>query len=240
MKSEHLTSSCQSLPSSLSLLNGWLHISFLLQRRVMACVFWIFVISVSATYGISFTGDVEADFAGPGTVIVADGVAPDVGVPVPTFPIGTISGWDIKDIRFVYDSNANSLAVGINFFGIAGDADGNGDPSNTSAALSSSGGTDQPNLSGGEAIQIAFDWNADSTFDIIAGIPLSQSAANFSVAPFVNPQPLPADNSHFGPALLGLSPFVGAVNASAPDFEFLIPNVSSLAGFNPAGFSFQA
>ncbi|HEY5814403.1 MAG TPA: hypothetical protein VIT23_17320, partial [Terrimicrobiaceae bacterium] len=140
----------------------------------------------------------------------------------------------------VYDSNTNSLAVGINFFGIAGDADGNGDPSNTSGALSSSGGTDQPNLSGGEAIQIAFDWNADSTFDIIAGIPLFQSAANFSVAPFVNPQPLPADNTHFGPALVGLSPFAGAVNASAPDFEFLIPNVSSLAGFNPAGFSFQA
>jgi hypothetical protein len=61
------------------------------------------------------------DFVSPEAVIVTDGSQSDVGLP-PAWPFAT-SGWDIKDFRFVYDAKEDSLYVGINFFGVAGDAD---------------------------------------------------------------------------------------------------------------------
>ena len=71
-------------------------------------------------------GDVEDGWpaAGDRTVIVSDTL--DVGMP-PSF--GAVSGWDIKDVRFHHDGASDRLYVGINCFGICGDADGNGDPS---------------------------------------------------------------------------------------------------------------
>ena len=41
---------------------------------------------------------------------------------------GFNSGWAIKDIRLSYDAQSDTLSVGVNTFGIAGDADGNGNP----------------------------------------------------------------------------------------------------------------
>ena len=62
--------------------------------------------------------------AGDRTVIIDDGV--DVGMP-PGF--ASQSGWDIKDMIFHHDGANDVLYIGINCFGICGDADGDGDPS---------------------------------------------------------------------------------------------------------------
>jgi hypothetical protein len=127
------------------------------------------MVAGSALDALSLTGNVETDFVSPEAVIVADGATPDVGLP-PAWPFAT-SGWDIKDFRFVYDAEKDILYVGINFFGIAGDADGNGNPSGSSAELISRGGQDLADLASSEAIQILFDWNGDGEFDTIAGVP---------------------------------------------------------------------
>lgn len=41
----------------------------------------------------------------------------------------------MKDIRFSYNYRTDELFIGINCYGICGDADGDGDPSVTSDAL---------------------------------------------------------------------------------------------------------
>ncbi|HEY5743435.1 MAG TPA: hypothetical protein VIS99_12935, partial [Terrimicrobiaceae bacterium] len=136
------------------------------------------IVATPTLRAISFTGDVETDFTG--AVVVADSGGQDVGLP-PGFSF-PVSGWDMKDFRFIYDQNTNALYVGMNFFGIAGDADGDGDPSNSSAALITRGGQDNANLGGSEAILIHFDWNSDGTFDIVAGVPNNGNASTFSIA----------------------------------------------------------
>lgn len=204
--------------------------------------------------GLTLTGNVENDFVGTQTVIVPDNavfdnnaaIPLDVGVPSPPFPFPSpASGWDIKDVRFFYDRESDVLYVGINFFGIAGDADADGDPANSSATLTAVGGSDVGNLGPGEAIQVAFDWNEDERFDTIAGVPIDADAAAFSIAVDLSParpgEMQPANSSWFGTPLAGIEPFVGASGAVAPDFEFKIPQVSTLPGFNAAaGFSFRA
>ncbi len=200
----------------------------------------------SALDALSLTGNAETDFVTPEAVVIADAVnatgeeEPDVGLP-PAFPFPT-SGWDIKDFRFVYDAEEDALYVGINFFGIAGDADGDGNPSSTSPALTALGGTDLANLASSEAIQIEFDWNGDGVFDTIAGVPTPPLPKPFLIAPDLSPgTQLPAESTRFGTPICGLEGFVGAANAAAPDFEFKIPNVSTLPGFDAAsGFEFRA
>jgi hypothetical protein len=82
---------------------------------------------------ITFTGDVPTDFTGPGVLIIPDpsGIG-DVGRPLNARP-GIVSGWDMVDLRLAYDAAADTLYVGINTYGIAGDADGDGNPGGTSA-----------------------------------------------------------------------------------------------------------
>ena len=93
-----------------------------------------------------------------------------------------------------------------------------------------------------EAIQIQFDWDGDEEFDTIAGVPTDANAAAFSVAPDSSPTgEFPAGSVRFDPPLPEIEQFIGALNATAPDFEFKIPNVSALPGFDPArGFEFRA
>jgi hypothetical protein len=201
----------------------------------------LFLISaVSALRGLTLTGNVEADFVTSEAVLVLDGTNLDVGLP-PSWPVST-SGWDIKDVRFVYDRDEDCLYVGINFFVIAGDADGSGDPSTSSVELTQRGGVDVANLGSSEAIQMQFDWNGDGVYDTIAGVPNNANATAFSIAPNLAPVgEWPAALNRFGTPVAGLIPFVGASNASAPDFEFKIPNVSTLPGFDASrGFEFRA
>ena len=84
-------------------------------------------------------------------------------------------------------------------FWIAGDADGDGNPSAASPTLAALGGQDLADLGGSEAIQIEFDWNSDGVFDTIAGIPTNANAAAFAVAPDLSPgTQLLGDSDRFG------------------------------------------
>jgi len=96
------------------------------------------------------------------------------------------------------DRESDALLIGSECFGICGDADGDGDPSRTSAALAALGGVDVPNLGRTESFAMALDFNysvadywpsfqpdLNPPFDLIVGKPGGQpdgAKANANVA----------------------------------------------------------
>ncbi len=173
-----------------------------------------------------FTGDVQADFTGSDVQIFTDPGVIDVGLPV-TAPTGTISGFDMRDVRLHYDPFTDTVTVGIDTFGIAGDADGNGDPNATSAWLNTLGGVDLPNWGGTESFSVFFDIDQDGAYDVIVGLPLFTGIAGFQVATF-NGTPL-VPGLAFGAPLPGNNGGLFATpSAAAPDIEFKVTNWSSL------------
>ncbi|MCA9538513.1 MAG: hypothetical protein KC620_06465 [Myxococcales bacterium] len=180
---------------------------------------------------IGFTGDVEADFApgAPGVIVLADPAGVDVGMPL-QFPAGQISGNDIKDVRLSYDAATDTLYVGVNTYGIAGDVDGDGNPGGSSLTLLDLGGFDLPDLSGTEALTVQFDIDQNGTFDVIAGV----SAANadiddFSVNVFAG-SPFAPGVSFGAPLPAYVGTVFGSPDAAGPDFEFTLVNFSGLLG----------
>lgn len=174
-----------------------------------------------------FTGNVEADFTGPGVVTVSDPRDVDMQKAF----AGCISGWDIEEVRLCYDALTDTLYVGVAAFGIFGDADGDGDPGGSSPALLGEPGVDAPDLGEGETFYAAVDVNQDMRLDVVAGVPYSADVVTpggFRVAAYntsVNTAP-------FGEPLPGVTSTVfGSPSAAAPDLEFTIANISKVSGF---------
>jgi hypothetical protein len=181
----------------------------------------------------TFTGNVPADFGDAGvlplTIAVPDfaGVG-DVGIPN-NFPPGTISGWDLEDLRFYYDLENDVMYVGMNFAGIAGDADGDGDPGHTSAALGQNGGIDFPDFGDSESFFVSFDTNRDGLADVLVGVSALVDITGFTAAVALPGPPTPFSFGAPLPANTGV--VFGNTSAQAPDIEFTIPNFSQLPGF---------
>mmetsp|Transcript_7135 Transcript_7135/g.22837 ORF Transcript_7135/g.22837 Transcript_7135/m.22837 type:complete len:655 (-) Transcript_7135:46-2010(-) len=145
----------------------------------------VLLCGVSLTAAVRFTGDVVQDFTkdtavNPATgkpynanvVTVSDGVrsaacdnnaCPDVGVPMGFCSGGVCpdSGFDIRSIYFQYDPDQDTIDIGIDCFGICGDADGDGDPSSAGPRLVVMGGNDAANFAGSETVSIALDFDMD-------------------------------------------------------------------------------
>lgn len=186
---------------------------------------------------IVFSGDAEKDFSDPQVTIITDGTQPDVGIPG-NFPAGVISGNDIKDLRLIYDAANDVLYVGLNTWGIAGDVDGDGEPSVSREMLVQNGGTDRPDFSGTESVTVYFDLDSDGTYDIIAGVPAQADYTEFSLNRYDGKPTNPA--KAFGASL---SAQLGDVSenpsTASPDVEFSIRNFSSLSA-NARSFSVNA
>jgi len=207
---------------------------------------------------IALTGDVVKDFqagrrgvgivtdnpnlvtraSDPGDVAQADWITAQ----------GHVSGWNIQDVRLHYDSTSDTLAVGVNFFGIAGDADGDGDPGRTDPRTAVAGGVDLPGLGGRETISVAFDLDNNNTFDIIAGVPADKSTAGtglngFNVARYKGDAAGVAFG--FGQTLTDqLGDLAFDPSAARSDFEFTIKNFTKIPGFEfdegSLGFEFSS
>lgn len=176
----------------------------------------------------TFTGDVESDFTGPGVFTFIDPYGVDVGLPEDA-PPGTISGNDMTDFRLAYDPATDTMYVGINTYGIAGDVDGDGNPGGTSAWLAALIGSDLADFGGSESFAVYFDLDLDGTYDVIAGVSSSTNIAGFSVNLFSGSPFLPS--SAFGAALPGNTGTIfGSPDADDPDLEFTITNFSTLPG----------
>jgi len=188
-----------------------------------------FATPVAAYDPTPFTGNVENDFTGTGTWIIDDFPPTyDVGIPV-TAPLGTVSGWDMKDFRLTYDPGTDTMYIGINTYGIAGDADGNGNPSTTAQWLTDLMGLDVPNFGGTECFAVYFDLTGDGNYDVIAGIPADPVNDTFGVYSFSGTPFNPG--FAFGALIPGhAGAFNGIPTAAMPDIEFSITNWSTLPG----------
>lgn len=189
-----------------------------------------------------FTGNASSDFSGPGSFRFDDPGGRDVGMP-PAFPEGSVSGWDVKSLYFYYNRTADVMQVGIDFYGIAGDADSDGDPGHTGPILEGQGGVDEPDLNGTEAIVLTIDTDLDGRYDLAMGVNNTAGLRDFGAYQFVGRKYAPAlgfgERLSPDPAVLFASP-----NASRSDLEFSIKDFSKLPGFmfvpsEPFGFRFE-
>lgn len=194
-----------------------------------------------------FTGNVEHDFPidGIGIVTIIDNPGPD-GQSRPNdvwqkLPDGMITGWNIKDLRLAYDKPTDTMFIGVNFFGIAGDADGDGNPGHASVP----GARDEPSLGGLESITIMIDTNLDGITDVVAGVPAIKPTEGkgtdyFTVASY-------RANGH-GPSFSygeTLTDHLGELafdpSPEHPHFQFSIANFKELPGLDPSqGFAIGA
>src|SRR3954451_8509204 len=103
------------------------------------------------------TGDVEKDFnASSKSVTVVPGQAVNaVAQPQWMTQAGLINGYVMKDIRLSYDKASDTLAVGVNFWGVAGNTDGSPD-GQTNPKTIAMGGSNPPHLGGDKSITIGF------------------------------------------------------------------------------------
>ncbi len=195
---------------------------------------------------ITYTGNVESDMPTSNkNVVLIPGNAIDTTAQAAWMTAeGKVNGWVMKDIRLSYDAASDTLQVGVNFWGVAGDADGDGDPSRTDPRTSKVMGVDAPNLSGHESISVAFA--ADSTTSpgvagtpiIVAGVPYDKTKAGpgldgFTVSSYTGQSGISIaynykDNLPDHQGTLAFNP-----DAAHPDFEFSIKNFSKIPGLDP-------
>jgi len=195
----------------------------------------IYICSALLTFGVAlaqpaFTGEASSDFLLSGAICLQDSSGKDVGLSA-AFPQGSTSGWDVKAICFYYDMPADVMYVGVDFYGIAGDADGDGDPGRTSTILENLSAVDEPDLKGTEALVLLLDTDLDGKYDLAVGVNGTTDLSGFGTYHFVGRKNTPAFG--FGqrlspdPATLYASP-----DASKPDLEFTISQFSELPGIS--------
>jgi len=156
---------------------------------------------------------------------------------------GLVNGYVMKDIRLSYDQKTDTLAVGVNFYGIAGNTDGSPDGS-TNPKTIAAGGSNPPHIGGDKSIAIAFTpvtaagTNADPV--VVAGVPANKSNSpagsldGFNVAT-VNTSLLHTSGiaQAFGTTLSNnLGSLAYDPTQAHPDFEFTIKNFSKIPGLN--------
>ena len=209
-------------------------------RQVMILsLVWAGMVQVPAFADvINFTGDVENDFALTNQSVIRvldfNGQTGDVAQAQWMTDQGKINGWNIKDLRLSYDKTSDTMFVGGNFFGVAGDVDGNGVVGTSTDQFKASGGLELPNIGGRSSISFGFGPNAtNGAPSVVAGISGDKSQAGtglngFSVAAAIPGQPL---GMNYGQALTANQ---GTLYNKGPDFEFTIKSFSTLPGINLA------
>ncbi len=195
---------------------------------------------------VPLTGDVAADFSAsdPSVWVVPDRLN-DVSQPQWVTDRGWTTGWNMSDLRTSYDRASDTLFVGVNFVGIAGDIDGNGDPGVADPMTLSTHGMDLPNLGGRESITVAIDTDLSGQPDVVAGVPADKSQAGTGINGFNVARYQPTNQGiqfSYGETLAA---HMGALafdpSSAHPDFEFTVANFSRLPGLDLIkGFGIQA
>ena len=151
-------------------------------------------------------------------------------------PAGQISGWDLQQVMFKLDRETDRLEIGLDFAALAGDADGDGIEGVSPLWLAAGGGLDAPKLGPGGSICVAFDFDRNGRWDVVAGFPLGVEDYHVAVFNGESTRPYQA----FGDALplnVGAAVFTGT--PEAPDAEFSLAQVSSLLIFQGSNACFD-
>lgn len=206
--------------------------------------FLLFLFFSPRTFALEFTGRVDLDF--PETSCLEDENGQNIPLPA-TFPEGSSSGFDVRQICLLVDFLEDTLYAGILTFEdasgnpvIFGDADGDGDPSGTSVPLEAEGGEDFPSLSEEEyfVLILDFDNNLSTLPDVAAGISAERSApSGYRVAEVAEPDlgiDFAFSSSYYGSSITpSSSSRMGAdPSEDEPHLEFTITGFSSLPGIS--------
>lgn len=157
---------------------------------------------------------------------------------------GIVTGWAVKDLRLAYDSKSDTLYVGVNSYGVAGDADGNGNPGSVAPAILSQTPSfqDAAHLGGDKSITVAMAASNPSNSSqpgtplLVAGVPADKSTAGsgtdgFTVANYAGNNG--GVQNSYGSTMTG---HVGNLafdpSSQHPGFEFTITNFSQIQGLN--------
>jgi len=219
---------------------------------------------------ITFTGNVASDFSYNSTGTSSTNSSVDI-IPHSDTPVhiaqpqwmtsaGLVSGWNINNVAVAYDSQNDTLYVGIKTFGIAGNVDGNGTPGTPNPQLTAEGGSDPANFGGDKSMAIGIapysggtvNWSNAPQPTIVAGISGNKSQTGsgldgFTVASYA---PNGSSGGHnydlvtsFGQPIAAAagSNLAFQPSAAQPGFEFTITNFSKVLGYNPLnGFVLSA
>lgn len=187
---------------------------------------------------INFTGNVPADFpvsTDPDSTVIKisdkNGAADVTQAPWMTEQ-GKVNGWDFSDLYLSYDKSSDTMYVGIDFKGVAGDADGNGVRGTSTDQFKATGGWEYENFGGRETITVGFGPNVDGGQPTtVAGIPFYKGQSGpglygFNVAKAIPNQSI---STNYGETL---ADNVGTLYNNGPDFEFTVKNFSKLPGID--------
>jgi large repetitive protein len=189
----------------------------------------VLFISLPAFAGVSFTGDVDADFTNGNCLS-------DSGGSEITTPSGAASGFDIDKICFYYDGLTDEMLVGITGFDAAifGDVDGDGDPASSDTGL-----TDFSDLSDVEHVVLSIDIDGDSvedgvdenTMDFLVGVPNDDDFDAFGVYRIDSDYNPFAAAAGFGDSLSDQATVTlpEEPSTSFPDLEFIINNFKEIS-----------
>ncbi len=230
----------------------------------------VLLVRTAAADPITFTGNVPADFGytvtngvpssstNSAVDIIQHSTSPvHIAQPAWMTSAGLVSGWNINNIAVAYNSQNDTLYVGVNTFGIAGNVDGNGTPGTPNPQLTAAGGSDPANFGGDKSMAVGIAPLNGSTFNasnppaptIVAGVPGDKSQVGPGVDGF-NVATYAPRGSSLGPNYDLVTSFgstiaaanVGAAggsnlafdpSAAHPGFEFSIANFSKLLGYDP-------
>jgi hypothetical protein len=203
---------------------------------------------------ITFTGNVANDFnptTNSSVLVIPHSQSPvHIAQPQWMTDSGFVSGWNIKDVRLDYDPKTDTMNVGVNTFGIAGNVDGNGTPGTPDARLTAAGGSDPANFGGDKAMAVGFAPLA-GTFNaknppapaIVAGVPGNKAQTGsgldgYGVSKWSPNGTTSGPNydlvNSFGKSLAaGMGNLAFDPSAQHPGFEFSVTNFNKLLGANP-------
>ena len=202
-------------------------------------------VSGTAVSPLFVTGNAELDLPSSSKSVtdVPGQAANAVAQPQWMTQAGLVNGYVMKDIRLSYDSKTDTLAVGVNFYGIAGNTDGTAN-GGTNPLTIAAGGSNPPHIGGDKSISVAFTpytaagINADPV--VVAGVPANKGVSpagsldGFDVAT-VNAAALHSSGlaQAYGTTLTkNLGSLAYDPSAAHPDFEFTIPKFSKIPGLN--------
>ncbi len=153
---------------------------------------------------------------------------------------GLRNGYAMQDIRLSYDKTTDTLAVGVNFYGIGGNTDGSPD-GGTNPLTVASHGSNPANFGADKSVTLAFTPKTTAGINasplIVAGVPADKTNAPTTTTDHFNV-------ATYAPSVGGLTYSYGqtltnnlgniAYNPSMahPDLEFTIKNFSTIPGLN--------
>jgi hypothetical protein len=185
---------------------------------------------------MNLTGNVETDFPtgaqGVNVILDYNGSTGDVAQPQWMTDQGKINGWNVKDVRLAYDSSTDTMYVGMNYFGVYGDVDGNGVRGTSTDQFKQAGGLELGEVGGRSSITLAFGPNQPGAVPtVVAGISGDKTQVGPGLYGFNVANAIPGANlgMNYGANLPNNQ---GVLINTGPDFEFTINNFSTLPGIN--------